>query len=260
MKNKDRIFAAGELILIVLSGAAAFGFGAIFDVVESFFTTDKGLYTNLNPFLSKNGCSMAISTFYKTIEELEKRHLITRLRGKWVITEKGQEMISLKIPEKMRGAWNGKWQIVTFDIIEKDRKKRNIVRNHLKALGCGMMQLSVWVSAYDIEKHLQELQAAYNLGNNLRWFTCASVDNEKDLIYRCWPLKEIGNKYQTLIDASRKLPLNRKLENLLEFKKWEKEYLKILEEDPMLPPTLLPENWPGTEIAKKHLILRKIFS
>ena len=72
-----------------------------------------------------------------------------------VLTKNGQKKaleyqineLKIKKPDK----WDGKWRIVIFDIPEKKKKAREVLRAKLKDLGFKELQKSVFVLPYECE-------------------------------------------------------------------------------------------------------------
>ena len=85
--------------------------------------------------------------------------------------------IKFKKPRK----WDKKWRIVAFDIPEKNREFRNILRHHLRKLGFKKLQNSVFVSPYPFEKMVSELSSLYCAKLYVRVITATKIDNEKQL-------------------------------------------------------------------------------
>lgn len=52
--------------------------------------------------------------------------------------------------------WDGKWRIVIFDIPEKQRKIRDVLRSRLKVWEFKAIQKSVWANKKDITKPLKD--------------------------------------------------------------------------------------------------------
>jgi CRISPR-associated endonuclease Cas2 len=100
------------------------------------------------------------------------------------LTEKGREVatkldilgsvINFKKPKK----WDGKWRIVIFDIPEKDRKFRSILREHLFNLEFRKLQQSVFVSPHPFEKQIIDLTQIYSATSYVRVITATKIDNE----------------------------------------------------------------------------------
>ena len=52
--------------------------------------------------------------------------------------------------------WDGKWRIVIFDIPEKHRRVRNVLRSRLKSWNFEPWQKSVWASKKNVTEHLRK--------------------------------------------------------------------------------------------------------
>jgi len=97
----------------------------------------------------------------KTLERrgfLEKKVLKENSRG-YIFSGSGEGKV-LRLKIKMMGKKknaDGSWILVLFDIPEKLRKSRDLLRRSLHALGFEQMQKSVWVSPYDVAKELKEI-------------------------------------------------------------------------------------------------------
>jgi len=82
---------------------------------------------------------------YIKIENLKQKQGI-------ILTKKGAEKVfkaKLKMHKNKKRS-DGKWQMVIFDVPEKKRIFRDILRENLRILGYKMLQQSVWVSPYDV--------------------------------------------------------------------------------------------------------------
>jgi CRISPR-associated endonuclease Cas2 len=85
--------------------------------------------------------------------------------------------IKIKRPKK----WDRLWRLVMFDIPEKKRAFRNILRDHLKTIGFIELQKSAFVFPFPCEKEIACLTELYNATQFIRIATVQSIDNEKDL-------------------------------------------------------------------------------
>ena len=106
---------------------------------------------------------------------------------KLVLTKNGKQqakalsLFGSSINFKKPKQWDGKWRIVLFDIPEKDRLFRDILREHLYALGFFKLQHSVFVSPYPFEKPILELVTLYSAEPYVRVVTAAAIDNDSKL-------------------------------------------------------------------------------
>lgn len=103
---------------------------------------------------------------------------------KLVLTQKGKQqaktlsLLGDSINFKKPKHWDGKWRIVLFDIPEKDRVFRDILRAHLYKLNFFKLQHSVFVSPYSFEKPIMELISLYLASPYVRVITATKIDNE----------------------------------------------------------------------------------
>lgn len=96
------------------------------------------------------------------------------------ITESGrryfqQKRIALLMrPEKRR--WDGYWRIVMFDIPEKQRGLRNVLRRELSEVGFKKLQGSVWVSPDECEEYVKLLKADQHIGKRLIYLKTKDIE------------------------------------------------------------------------------------
>jgi len=101
------------------------------------------------------------------------------------ITEKGRrklrflELNNFKMEKPKK--WDKKWRILIFDIKEKERRKRDELRDYLYKIGFKRLQDSVWVFPYDCEDLLMLLKADLGLGRNMLYIVADVVENDRSL-------------------------------------------------------------------------------
>lgn len=130
--------------------------------------------------------------FNRSICQLSKEKLIEEKKlsngsYKLILTAEGKRQakilnllgssINFKKPKK----WDGKWRIVIFDIPEKDRMFRDILREHLCTLEFYKLQYSVFVSPYPFEKPILELISLYSVEPYVRVITATYIDNQNKI-------------------------------------------------------------------------------
>jgi len=131
-------------------------------------------------------------SFDRSFQKLSSEKLIEEQKlpdgsFKLVLTENGKKVarqlsflgnsINFKKPKK----WDGKWRVALFDIPERDRLFRDILREHLRNLDFKKLQHSVFVSPYPFEKAILELVALYSAEKYVRVITATKIDNEVKL-------------------------------------------------------------------------------
>ncbi|MFH0969269.1 MAG: hypothetical protein V1804_02065 [Patescibacteria group bacterium] len=127
--------------------------------------------------------------FNRSIRRLSKEKLVEEVMladgsFRLVLTKKGKRqakilnLLGSSIYFKKPKRWDGKWRIVIFDIPEKDRLFRDILREHLYSLQFFKLQQSVFVSPYPFEKPILELVFLYSAEPYVRVITATKIDNE----------------------------------------------------------------------------------
>ncbi len=97
------------------------------------------------------------STIRQELKRLQERGLVApagnRPDSPYTLTPQGEvtlRRVAMKISRPDR--WDGSWHVVIFDIPERLRKARNLLRYELGALGFQKLQASVWVSRYPVSE------------------------------------------------------------------------------------------------------------
>jgi len=125
----------------------------------------------------------------RSLQGLVSRGLID-FRGKgnrkfMMITPEGQKFLHLlelrdfKIPKPKR--WDKKWRIIIFDIQEKRRRSRDLLRQTLQQIGFSKLQESVWVYPYACEDLIMLLKADLELGKSLLYIVADEIENDRKL-------------------------------------------------------------------------------
>lgn len=84
------------------------------------------------------------------IELISNKELIFRL------TDKGKDRVLWEKIKNSNRKWDGKWRIVVWDVPEKRRQARDLLRYKLKLLGFIQWQKSIWVSKKNCTKELRQ--------------------------------------------------------------------------------------------------------
>lgn len=98
----------------------------------------------------------------------------------FVLTNKGKlKYESLK--ERKLKKWDGKWRLVSFDVYEKNRKKRNLLRQELQAYGFRMLHQSMWVYPYPCDEYVALLKSDLSFGKNVQYMLVEYIDMHIEL-------------------------------------------------------------------------------
>ena len=97
-----------------------------------------------------------------------------------VLTNKGKlRYESLK--ERNHKKWDGKWRLVSFDVYEKNRNKRNLLRKELQSYGFQMMHQSMWVYPYPCDEYIALLKSDLSFGKNVQYMLVNYIDMHIEL-------------------------------------------------------------------------------
>ena len=165
-------------ILLALMGGVALGFSSS---PRQYYRTLKELHKSWKKINQQNfNRSIRRLSMAKLVEE----KILADGSIKLILTSKGKKQarrisllgnsINFKKPKK----WDRKWRIVLFDIPEKDRVFRDILREHLKALKFYKLQKSAFISPYPFEKQIIELIEIYSARPYVRVITATNIDNQ----------------------------------------------------------------------------------
>jgi len=201
---------------------------------------------------------------YKSIKnallKLKNKGLIETVRDNLVlpeITEEGERRIKSIIPYyDIKRVWDKKVYLITYDFPKVDNHKRNIFRDFLKKIGCGMLQESVWLTPYNPNELVKNYIDEHDFYENLIIVSAIGKDGTvggmelPDLMEKVYNLAGLNERYQEFLNEAGQLKSDR---TGLIF-----SYLSILFDDPQLPFKLLPEDWVGNEAYNMFVKLEKV--
>lgn len=195
------------------------------------------------------------SYFYKKVHQMLKTGDIEKIikNGKpcFRLTTSSKERIRREFPlfAFQRKKWDKKWRLVIFDIEEKQRKARDILRAKLKELGFGKWQRSVYISPHDFAQDIREFLESWSLTDEVFVLEAnvLSLAQARALAKKVWPLVKINTQYERII--KRWEERMDKDEDKLR-KQIKSRYFDILSIDPLLPKELLPKDWLGEKTRR----------
>lgn len=168
-------------IVLTLLGGVALG-----------LSSSPGQYFNTFRKIRKEWAKIDQRNFNRSIRSLSKEKLIEEKilpdgSFRLELTKKGKKqarilsLMGSSINFRKPKTWDEKWRVVLFDIPEKDRLFRDILREHLRALHFFKLQHSVFVSPYSFEKPILELISLYEAEAYVRVITATKIDNESKI-------------------------------------------------------------------------------
>lgn len=119
--------------------------------------------------------------FNQIIYYLKKNNFIKceNLKNKQAVifTKKGMDRVfktKLKLENKKLRR-DKKWQMIIFDIPEKKRKLRDLLRTHLQFLKYEILQKSIWVCPYDVLKETENFIQQNSLDQYVKLFLVKEI-------------------------------------------------------------------------------------
>jgi phenylacetic acid degradation operon negative regulatory protein len=157
--------------------------------------------------------------------------------------------------------WDRNWHLVAFAIPETKRAARDGLRDQLRSLGGVLLQNGLYVSPHGWEPEVRA--AAERLGVDEHLTTATTQDlqmgderDPRELARRLWNIDELARRYEQFVEMYQGVP--QRLEDMRAHRErltdadfqpgalWiGVEFGKCFENDPLLPPELLPRPWPG---------------
>ena len=122
------------------------------------------------PELKKASLAQAL----KRLREGGLIELVSDEKLAYRLTDQGREkamFASLKFSEK---EWDGKWRLVIFDVPEKRRQARDLLRSKLKQWGFVYFQQSVWGTKKNCTRVLRDFIKSVGIGD---WVMVVESDN-----------------------------------------------------------------------------------
>lgn len=165
---------------------------------------------------------------------------------------------SMYAQDRGEAPWDGVWHLAGFAVPERDRAGRDGLREALLRLGGAPVQNGLYVSPHPWEPDVRAAAEPLGLLGNLTLLGTADLrtgdtDDPRELARHWWPLDEIAEGHRRLAEAA-----TYRLTRLTAGGLGDSELLTLavelaaafteaMEPDPLLPPELLPQPWPGTE-------------
>lgn len=100
-------------------------------------------------------------------------------------TEAGKRMLELeslreKSTHKPR-RWDGRWRVVLFDIPERRRRVRNLLRKFMQEFGFVRLQDSAWIYPYDCEDIIALAKANFRIGADALYMIVEQLERDEHL-------------------------------------------------------------------------------
>ncbi len=77
--------------------------------------------------------------------------------------------------------WDGKWRVVVFDVKEKRKVTRDMVRERLKHLGFVRLQYSVWIHPFECEEAIELLKTSARVRHDVHYLLVSRMAQDQRL-------------------------------------------------------------------------------
>lgn len=169
------------------------------------------------------------------------------------ITQAGRKRLKAVLPfYDEKRIWDERLYLVTYDIPEEQSNDRQVLREYLKKIGCGMLQKSVWITPYNPRETLADFIRERNLKgaviiSDVGRDGSIGQENINSLVGRIYHLEKLNKRYQEFLQ-------NYEGKEGVSPARVAFSFMSILKDDPQLPFSLLPSDWLG---EKAYQIFRE---
>jgi len=166
--------------------------------------------------------------------------------------------------------WDGSWRLVAVAVPEVRRAARDTFRDELRQLGGALVQGGLYVSPHDWHDDVTAAAERLGISDGLTLATTERLivrgeSRPRELARRLWPVDDLADRYQRFVDRYAEVPdflaeMRARRERLIETDflpgalAMAVAFQDCFNDDPLLPPELVPRPWPGR--AARDLIGR----
>lgn len=206
----------------------------------------------------KNLSEINYRTIKRALEQLVRRDLVKKEKGKIIITEAGKKRLEEILPSlgKELSRSEGEIYLISYDISETSRHGRDALRWWLKKIRAVMLQKSLFLVVSAIPEGLDNLILEYELEGEI-----LIVKLGKDSLIKgkqisaflkdLYKLDKLEEDYQKFIERFTGINKQDLTPMALDF-----SFNHILKDDPNLPVEFLPKDWAGFKARDLYLKLR----
>lgn len=197
-------------------------------------------------------------TIKRSLTKLREQGFIESLKD-WVnepmITQAGLKRLCNLLPQyQTKRPWEGKLYLINYDISREQNYLRDRLRDLLKKLGAIRLQDSLYLTANNPYKFINQFKEENNLDalvlvSELGRKGFSGEDNLKDFIWEKAGLEKVNERYLNFLEKWKNF------KGKLSKTEIAIEYYSILQNDPQFPFEILPDNYLGDEA---YLLFRKL--
>lgn len=161
--------------------------------------------------------------------------------------------------------WDRRWRLVGFGVAEAERSARDAMRERITLLGGACLQNGLYVSPHPWEPDVNRAASELGLDHVITQIVAESIrlgstDEPAVIVGKLWQLDNAAKAYRGFLQAYAPLVDERITAAadedmiLLASLSMSAAFEACIRQDPLLPPELLPSDWPGPEA--RQLIVR----
>ena len=154
--------------------------------------------------------------------------------------------------------WDESWEQIIYNIPERDRKRRDDLRNLLVSLGYGRIHNSLWLSPWShaeaINEYIQDTKSQNDITRFSTGKLTAAVHARIAQLFE-WDWQNLDAEYEQFIQEAKLFLLSR-TKSSFEARKIVFHYAKILSTDPKMPALLTSHLRYAAEAYKQYELVR----
>lgn len=163
-------------------------FGDAVLVFGGAFSRDYNNRLEIEGYLTKHSIDRA--DFFRKIYRLKRQGIIRRVteaKNDYLeLTAKGKEkidrlLVANLIIDKPK-EWDKKWRVIMFDIPEREKHLRNLIRSQLYQLGFRQIQKSVFLYPYECSKEINLICDCYGGRKFIKYLIADIIEGEAEII------------------------------------------------------------------------------
>jgi len=124
--------------------------------------------------------------FSKLLKKMENKNVIYLGGEKVRLTKKGKELLKLINLQNMEiikpKNWDGVWRLVSYDIPDISKKKRDWFRQTLESLGFQKIQESLWVHPYECKEEIAIIAQNLGVADSVIFMTTNHLPNQEKMM------------------------------------------------------------------------------
>jgi phenylacetic acid degradation operon negative regulatory protein len=165
------------------------------------------------------------------------------------LTDRGFYALCLEFPAVrfMRDEWDGVWRIISYEIPEKKRHLRDSLRREMKGWGLGPWHRSFWMTAHPVIGPLRDLVYGREEEQYIQAFESTHMFGDMHtLVEKVWNKTQLEASYKELFKQWHTI-LSKEKDKKEKMQEVIYNYVKLLRDDPGLPPSLVGKKWISLE-------------